>query len=168
MPLHRIPILGLNTKPDSSGNVFPEPYSVKATNKLWRHYAFIFNQSSSRDGLAGMFTVPKGYVDTANLVIVWTTTVTSGVVLWECDYRAVGGDDAESLDQSTPQEAVSQTDNAPTAVNNRLELIIPLTDGNFAPDDDVEFEIFRKQDGSLDTLAAAAILKRSFFQYSDA
>ena len=165
MATHRLPILGFNTKPNDP--VFPEPYTVKATNDVWKHYGFIFPDTGSRDGLSGMFTVPRGYIDTAELVAVWTSIVTSGVLGWEFDYRAVGGDDSESFDQSTPQETILLTDNAPTAANNRLEVITSLTDGNFAIDDDVEFELFRNGSGSLDTLVGAAILKRLFFQYSD-
>lgn len=165
MALHRLPILGVNTKPNDP--VFPEPYTVKATNDNWRHMGFIFPDTGSRDGLSGMFTVPKGYASQANLVIAWTSIITAGVLGWEFDYRAVGGDDAESYDQSTPQETILLTDNAPTSVNNRLVVIGALTDGNFSPDDDVEFELFRNGSGSIDTLVGAAILKRLFFQYSD-
>ena len=167
MALHRRPILGVNTKPDESGEVFPEPYSVKATNKNWKHYGFIFNDGGSRNGLSGMFTVPKGYFDSAELVAVWTSIVTSGVLGWEFDYRAVGGDDSESFDQPTPQETILLTDNAPTSVNNRLVVVTSLTDVNFSIDDDVEFEFFRNVSGSLDTLVGAGILKRLFFQYAD-
>ncbi len=167
MAIHRLPILGVNTKPDESGFVFPEPYSVKATNDKWKHLGFIFNDSGSRDGLSGMFTVPKGYVGTANLVLVWTAIITSGDLGWEFDYRAIGGDDSESFDQSTAQETIILTDTAPTSINLRLEKIASLTDGNFAVDDDVEFEIFRNKASSLDTLVGAGILKRLFFQYSD-
>jgi len=165
MGIHRLPILGVNTKPNDP--VFPEPYSVKATNDNWKHYGFIFPDTGSRDGISGMFTVPKGYVQGANLVIAWTSIITAGVLGWEFDYRAVGGDDAESYDQSTPQETILLTDDAPTSVNNRLVVVGALTDGNFSPDDDVEFELFRNGAGSLDTLVGDGILKRLFFQYSD-
>ena len=165
MPLHRLPILGVNLKPNDP--VFPEPYSVKATNKLWRHYGFIFPDTGSRDGLSGMFTVPKGYIGTADIVLAWTSIVIAGVLGWEFDYRAVGGDDSESYDQATAQETIILTDNAPTSVNNRLVVVGSLTDGNFSPDDDVEFELFRNGAGSIDTLVGAAIAKRLFFQYSD-
>ena len=167
MALHRLPILTANLKPDEGGFVFPEPYSVKATNKNWKHFGFIFEDSGTRDELSGLFTVPKGYVQAAQIVLAWTSIVTAGVLGWEFDYRAVGGDDAESYDQATAQETVLLTDNAPTAANNRLVVLASLTDGNFAADDDVEFGLFRNKSGSLDTLVGAAIMKRLLFQYSD-
>ena len=45
----------------------------------------IFNDSATRDGLHGGFVVPKNYVDSANVIIVWTSTATSKNVEWEFD-----------------------------------------------------------------------------------
>lgn len=168
MATHRIPILGFGTVPDDGGEVFFEPYSIKATNDVWKRLVAIFNDTSSRKGLRGGFTVPKNYVGSANLIIVWTTTATSGDVEWDFDYRAVGGNDTESLDQSGTQESVNSNDTAPSAVHERMEISIALTDGNFASDDEVEFEFFRDGADAGDTMAAAAIVFALFFEYSDA
>lgn len=168
MATKRIPILGFGTIPDASGNVFFEPYSVKATNDVWKRLVGIFNDTATRDGLHGGFAVPKGYVDTANLVIVWTSTATSGDVEWDFDYRAVGGNDTESLDQAGTQESVNANDTAPSAAHERMEISISLTDGNFAVDDEVEFTLFRDGTDGGDTLSAAVILFGLFFEYADA
>jgi hypothetical protein len=168
MATQRPSILGANTVPDSSGDVFQEPYSIKATNDLWEYLVTIFNDSGTRIGLRGQFPVPQGYVDTANLVIVWTSTATSGDVEWDFDYRAVGGNDTESLDQSSAQETVNSNDTAPSAVNERMEISIALTDGNFAAGDTVQFELFRDGTDAGDTMAAAAILHDVYFEYADA
>lgn len=168
MATHRIPILGFGTVPDDSGDVFSEPYSIKATNDVWGHLVFVFNDSGARDGLRGLFHVPKNYVGTANLIIIWTSTATSGDVEWDFDYRAVGGNDTESLDQSGTQQSVNSNDTAPSAVNERMEISIALTDGNFAADDTVQFELFRDGVDAGDTLAAAALLFGLFFEYADA
>lgn len=162
--------MGYNTIPDASGNVFFEPYTIKATNDQWRHGHWIFNDTATRDLLYGLFNVPKNYVGTPLVVIVWTTTATSGNCVWDFDYRAVGGDDLESLDQTGTQEAVTVTDAAPSAANERMEVTIALTAGNFAVDDTVEFLIAR--DGAVgpgtDTIAAAVQLVGLYFQYNDA
>lgn len=168
MATHRIPILGWQTVPDTSGDVFFEPYTVKATNDNWGLMACIFNDSGTRIGLRGVFQVPQDYVGTANLIVVWTSTATAGDVEWDFDYRAVGGNDTESLDQATAQETVNASDTAPSAVNERMEISISLTDGNFAVADTVEFEHFRDGVDAGDTMAAAAILFGLFFEYSDA
>lgn len=168
MATHRIPILGWQATPDSSGNVFFESYDVKATNDVWDRLVAIFNDTATRIGLHGGFTVPKNYVGGAKVIIVWTATATSGDVEWDIDYRAVGGNDAESLDQAGTQESVNNNDTAPGAANRRLECELSLTAGNFAADDEVEFTLFRDGADGGDTMAAAAIVFNVLFEYADA
>lgn len=167
MATHRIPILGWATVPDTSGSVFLEPYTVKATNDVWGRLVAVFNDTATRIGLRGGFTVPKNFVGNAKLIAVWTTTATSGDVEWDCDYRAVGGDDSESLDQAGTQESVNLNDTAPSAAHERMETSITLTSSNFAVDDEVEFEFFRDGSDGGDTIAAAVLLFALLFEYTD-
>jgi putative transposon-encoded protein len=167
MATHRIPILGWSTVPDTSGNVFFEPYTVKATNDVWGRFVVVFNDTSTRLGLRGGFTVPKNYVGGAKFVVVWTSTATSGDVEFDVDYRAVGGDDTESLDQTSNQESLNQNDTAPSAANERMEVSLTATAGNFAVDDEVEFELFRDGTDGGDTIAAAVMLFAVLFEYTD-
>ena len=168
MATKRIPILGFGTIPDNSGDVFIEKYDIKATNDVWDRLVFVFNDTASRIGLHGGFAVPKDYVGTAKIVIVWTSTATSGDVEWDFDYRAVGGNDLESLDQSGTQETVNSNDTAPSAAHERMEFSLTLTSGNLAIDDDVEFTLFRDGTDAGDTMAASALLFSLFFEYADA
>ncbi len=167
MAVHRMSIFG-SLVPDASGSCFWEPATIKATNDVWQHLVAIFNDTATRIGFYGSFTVPKNYVGTAKLAIAWTATATSGDVEWDCDYRAVGGDDAESLDQAGTQESVNLNDTAPSAVNERMECLITLTAANFAVDDLVEFYLCRDGTDGGDTMAAAAILHDVLFEYTDA
>ena len=69
MATHRIPILGTGTVPDTSGDVFQEPYTIKATNDVWGRLVWIFNDTEGagsptdgiRIGLEGGFTVGRCY-----------------------------------------------------------------------------------------------------------
>jgi hypothetical protein len=164
----RIPILGPNTVPDADGDVFFEPYSIKATNDIWDYMVVIFNDSGARDGLRGAFDVPQDYVGTAKIIVVWTSTATSGDVEWDFDYRCVGGNDIESLDQTGTQESVNQNDTAPSAAHERMEAQLTLTAGNFAAGDTCQFELFRDGTDGGDTMSAAAIVHMILFEYSDA
>ncbi len=164
----RVPIIGWPSIPDGSGDVFFEPYSVKATNDVWDRLVAIFNDVNARIGLRGGFTVPKDYVGSAKIIVVWTSTAISGDVEWDFDYRAVGGDDTESLDQAGTQESVNINDTAPSAIHERMEAALTLTAGNIAADDEVEFEFFRDGADAGDTMAAAAIVFALLFEYSDA
>lgn len=168
MATHRIPILGIGTIPNPGVNdVFLEPYSVKATNDVWDRLIVVFNDTSTRIGLTGGFTVPKNYVGNAKFIVVWTSTATSGDVEWDIDYRAVSGDDSESLDQTSNQESLNNNDTAPGAAHRRMECTLTATAGNFAVDDEVEFELFRDGTDGGDTIAAAVMLFTLLFEYTD-
>jgi len=164
---HRVSMLGFQLVPNDD-EVYFESYDVTATNDVWDALVLIFEDGSTRTGVAGIFTVPQNYVDTANLVIVWSSTATSGDVEWDLDYRAVGGNDTESLDQSGTQEAVNTNDTAPSATNERMEITIALTDGNLAAGDVVLFELFRDKTDAGDTMAADAYVIEVYFEYNDA
>ena len=128
-----------------------------------------FNDSSTRDGASAGFQVPQNYVGTANLIIEWTAPVaTSGDVEWDFEYRAVGGNDTESLDQTGNQESVNSNDTAPSAINGKMSFSISLTDGNFAAGDDVSFTLFRDGVDAGDTMSDDAILFDLLFEYADA
>lgn len=170
MATHRIPILGWPTKPDASGDVFFEPASVKGTNDFFDALVLVFNDSSADDELFGRFTVPQNYVDTANLVILWTSTATSGDVEWGFAARAIGGNDAESLDQASADESLlsGNNDTAPGTTDERMEFTIALTDAKYAAGDLVQFIFSREGADGGDTLAAAVRVFALFFEYNDA
>lgn len=166
MATHRIPILGFNTMPDTSGNVYFDSYPNLATNDLWDHGHWCFANPSADLHLHGVFAVPQNYVGTAKIIVVWTSTVTSGNFGIEFAYRAVGGDDSESLDQNSAQETVNDTDVAPGATDRRMEKSLSLTSANLAAGDTVEFRFTR--DDSADSLAGIVQLVQLLFEYADA
>lgn len=168
MATQRVPIFGHATRPDTSGNVYQTPLDAVATNDRWDHLVWVFADTATKDSLFGTFHVPQSYTDTANLVIEWTANATSNDVEWDFAYRAVGGNDTESLDQSGDQQAVNSNDTAPSAAFERLELSIALTDGNFAAGDIVQFELSRDGVDAGDTMAADALLFGAYFEYADA
>lgn len=167
MTTFNLSILNHAARPDASGNAFVEPYSVKATNDLFDDSVLIFNDSGTRIGFKGKFQVPLNYVGTALIRPIWTSTAVAGNIVWDFDYRAIGGDDAESMDQATSQESVTVTDAAPTAVHNRLSPTLTLTSANITAGDTVEFYFVRDGTDVADTMAAAGILFDLMFSYSD-
>jgi len=168
MATHRIGILGWNTAPDAGGQVFFEAYNVKATNDIFRHLALIFNNSGATNGIYGAFVVPANYVGSPVFKLYWTSTAITGNIKMDLDYRAIGGNDTESLDQATFQENLTVTDTAPSAVNERMEATMAATAGNFAADDIVEFFLTRESGNAADTMAAAVQIHGFTFEYSDA
>lgn len=168
MATHRIPIMGFSTVPDTSGNAFFEPYDVKATNDVWDYLVAVYNDTATRIGIHGKFDVPQNYVGTAKIIVHWTTTATSGDVEWDFDYRAIGGDDTESLDQAGTQESVNLNDTAPSAANERMTCTLNLTSSNIAAGDTVQFTLFRDGTDGGDTIAAAVTVHDVLFEYADA
>ncbi len=172
MPTLRIPIHGFGMAMDTSSNVFLESFAsaLKATNGVFPRNVLVYNPSSTRDGSFGGFTVPKNYSGATTdpkIIVVWSTVNTSGDVEWDFDYRAIGGDDSESLDQVGTQETVNQNDTAPSASWEKMEASLTLTRGNFAVDDEVQFGLYRDQTDAGDTLAVAALVWSAHFEYDD-
>lgn len=169
----RLPILNWATAPDITGDCYPETFDILATNDVWKRFVFRFGannaaQPTVKGGIFGGFAVPKSYVSAANLIIVWTSTITSGDVVWSFDYRTVGGDDTTSLDQSGTEQSATVADTAPGAALRRMVATIDLTDANFSPDEEVEFLLARDGTAGGDTLAGSAILFNALFEYQDA
>jgi len=164
MSTFRIPILGFATKPDDSGEVFFEPAAVKGTNDFFDQLALIFNDTSTKDSIYGVFQVPQNYVGTPKFVVDWSSTATTGNAIFDLDYRAVAI--GESMDQATAQEALTVTDAAPGTTDLLQEALMAATAGNFAAGDMVPFLLSR--DGvSADTIAAALSVYGLYFEYTD-
>ncbi len=171
MATHRVSLLGPHTLPDDSGDVFWEPAQVKTTNDFFKHGNWILNNSGNDDELFGVLSgdVPQNYVGNASLIIVWTTTATSGDVEFGFAYRAVGGNDAESLDQSSAQESLltGNNDTAPNLVNERMEFSIALTSSNLAPGDTFQWIFSREGADAGDTMSAALRIIDIQLEYDD-
>lgn len=171
MATHRIAVQG-TLRPDTDECAW-FPYNVLATNDQWQYNVLCFGDigdaSQPSTGLIayGTFSIPENYASGALFRIVWNTTKTTGNVVWDVDYRAVGGDDSESLDQTGTQEAVSVTDSAASAAHERLNVTVSVTDGNFTAGDTVQFLLRRDGADASDTLAGVAILHGLYFEYSD-
>lgn len=158
---------------DATGDAFFEPYSILATNDLFRHLILRCGANNAaaptvKAGVYGKFHVPNDYNTggTVTCEVYWTTTLTTGDVVWDLDYRAIGGDDTESLDQATFQEALTVTDTAPSAVNERQLATMTFTASNLAVGDTVEFFFGRDGAAGGDTLAGSALVHEVIFKYT--
>lgn len=167
MATKRVPIVGWASKPDASGNVFFTPYSTVATNDHWDGLIAVYKDASGNIAIHGRFAVPHDYVGSAKAIVVWTSTATSGAIVWTFEYRAVGGNDTTSLDQATAAESVNGTPTAPGAAHRRMETALTLTAGNLAADNTVEFIFWRLSGSGSDTMAADGLLFELLFEYVD-
>ncbi len=167
MATHRMNLLGGLAAPDVSGNVFPQGTTVKLTNDLWKGLAIVFNDTATKDGFAFEFEVPKEFVSGMKLVVKWATSVTSGNVEWEADYRAIAA--AETIDPTTWQTTVASGAVAvPGTAWLLKETTLTLTDGDFAVDDKVFGHLSRKGSSGNDTAAAAVLMIGLELEFADA
>ncbi len=162
-----VALLNAFTQPDTSGNSWFQPYSITAVNDNFNHMVAVASSTAAKTGFYGTFHVPVDYTGAPEVKIYWTAPITTGDTVFDFDYRAIGGDDTESLDQATFQESVTATDTAPSAVDERNIVTLPLTAGNFAAGDTVEFYLARDGADVADTLASDTIITDAVFQYSN-
>lgn len=173
MALHRIPILGFATRPDGTGEAFFEPEDVNfGSSDLAKQFVLALGaglaaQPTVKHGVYGAFRVPKNYVGTAKLIIEWSATLTTGNVVFDFDYNAVGGNDAESLDPAAWQESVTVTDAAPATARRKLSAEVSLTSANLAIDDLVQFFFGRDGVDGSDTMAGRAYVFAVLLEYAD-
>lgn len=165
----RLSLFNWATVPDDSGNVWWIRLDSASTNLVWKHGIWRFKDTSTRIGLYGSVDIPPNYnpAGTTSLIVVPTSIATLGAMVWDLDYRAVGGHDTESLDQSGNQESVSVTVAAPGGPWRRLEGSVALTAANIAPNDTLEFGLFRDGSDATDNLPGDVFLSRAFLQYTD-
>ena len=160
------PVFNAFTSPDTSGNAIVEPYTISAVNDVFAHFTYVASSTTAKVGFSTAFHIePDFNGTTASVVIYFSCPVTTGNIVWDVDYRAIGGDDTESLDQTTFQESVTATKACGSAVNERQTVYMALTASNFAADDTVEMSVSRDGADANDTGVAGAMIHDVVFQY---
>jgi len=165
MAIHELPILITGSIPDTSSDVFSEPYSIKDTSAVIDPLVYIFNDSGTKIGLRGLFQVPQNFVGTAKINVYWNANATTGATVFDLSYltRTTGEDMGAAATSTT--DTVTTTTNA-TAFNLNKSTMT-LTSSNFAAGDLVPFELFRDGVNASDTLAAPVIMFFATFEYAD-
>lgn len=162
MATHRMPV---QLSVPGSSDVFFDSSVNRDSNDRFAHELIVFRDTATKIGIGGQFVVPKNYVGTPKIILIWRANATTGNVVWDFDYRAIAN--AESLDPSTDQEAATVTTGTSATAHNRQESAIALTAANLAADDIVLFNLSR--DGAAsDTMAADALVEEVLFEWADA
>lgn len=158
---------------DATGDAYFEPYTILATNDKFGNLIGRFGASNVaaptvKAGFFGTITVPNDYSSsgTVSVVVVWSATLTSGDVVFNFDYRSVGGNDTTSLDQATYQESLNVTDTAPGAANRRLTALMTVTAANITAGDTLEFYMSRDGVAAGDTMAGSAMIFDVYLSYT--
>ncbi len=153
---------GANLIPDSSGNVFMEPYTILSGTAFFAYNIMAFADTSTSDCAFTRFNVPINYTTGATTWIIdWTTTATSGNAIWTLDYRDVS---TATLAATTSQESLTVTTAASGTASARTQSTMTATASNFSAGDIIQIRFCRNGAGS-DTIAATLAIHDVRFSY---
>lgn len=166
MATRRIPILGGDAIPDTTGDVYIVPGTVAHANfTTIDPMVVVFDNGAAIGALDFAFEVPKEFVGSPVLGWKWTQPTGTGDVKWESLYNASG--DGEASSGALGDEVTPTVVTAPTA-ENWLETTHTIT-ATLAIDDYVRVRLRRDPADAGDTLAQLVIVPVAsiFFQFSD-
>lgn len=165
MAEHRVSAAGWQFKPDSTGSVFFEPYSVKASNDRWDYMVGVFEEHDSNVSAQGKRDIPQNISSGGTFDIEWTASKAGGNVVWGVAYRVVG--DSESFDQTGDQSAFSSSEvSAPSSADNRITTSIGLTSSELTAGSALQWELSRQTADSA--LTGPVTLHGAYLRYDDA
>ena len=171
MTQFRLPILNWSTRPDDSGDSYFEPYDILATNDIVRRMILRMGRNNAaepsvKSGVYGSFVVPRNYLQTPDPVVIvdWTSTVSSGNVVFQFEFAIAAGDDA-GLDPAGWSSVYRVTQNVGGA-NWRKTAGIAISPGNwFSVDTLVNFYFTRLGTDAADNKPGSALVFDLAFQY---
>lgn len=172
--LDRLHLGAMANPSDSTDPPIWQPATVLSTNDVFKEGEWIFGANNAaapttKISIYGGFRVPVNYVGSPVIIVEWTATIITGDVVWDFDYRGVGGNDTTSLDQATFEESVTVTDTAPGATDRRMEVnITGITASFLTAGEWCQFAFSRDGADAADTMAGSARLRNLSFQYADA
>ncbi|MEW5917470.1 MAG: hypothetical protein AB1762_13750 [Gemmatimonadota bacterium] len=179
MPTFELDRLHLGAISDPTNTTDPAiwvPSSAYLTNDRWPSGIWVFGalapttQPTVRITIfLPWFRVPDNYSAAStdpSIVIYHSSTITSGNRVWDVDYRAVGGDDAESLDQTGQTEPLSITDAAPTAAHNLLETSVAMARAGIAAGDIIQASVSLDGVDAADTIQGLSYIANVAFRYT--
>ncbi len=173
MAIHRQPIMGFSTIPDSTGECFLSPLSVEMAlgTGLMKSLAMVLKDPSADTGFYGSFTVPQNYVNTANIVVVGIFDGTTGTTTVSFQFNYIDRADNETL-EATWDETVSF--DSPTTSGYTTEDYVEvsaaaLTDANFTAGHQVFFYHIRDQSAEVSGgFVGDFHVTGLYFEYNDA
>ncbi len=167
MATHRVPMLGFQTMPDSSGSVWFEPTSVDLSNESFSYIVLKYEESPSDITCYGAFNIPQNYASGGSAVVVWNCNPTTGDADFGLRWRSVGGSaGALSLVQAIQGSATS-LDVAPSSASGRVETKITITAADISAGSTLQFGVSRATTGTDAAVAGPIYVHGVLFEYED-
>lgn len=153
--------------PDSSGNTFLEPASIKQTNDRYNSVRILEKDSSTKTGIGLTFIVPSDFVSSPSIGIVWGSNATSGNnVVFDCDYTC-GSLSGTTLDPSADEENLTVTTADSTTSQMSVISEMAITAANIGASQLFQCNISRDGANGSDTLASDIYIVAIYFKYNN-
>lgn len=144
-----------------------QPAQVNAPAGTYGGMVYIASSTSAKTGFYGTIDIPDNFASSsAQIKVNWTATSTaSGNVVFDFDYRCVGGDNTTSLYSATFQESTTTTVANPTTGGFRKNTTLNINAGYYcSAGDTMEFFLARDgadgaDTGNVDTEIYNAVIK---------
>lgn len=145
------------------GAVSMQSYQDFATNDVWGGNILVFGDTALKEEAHSFVGIPQEFPTTPTTVSFlpeWTCVPTTGNFQIDIDYRIVGGDGTESMDQTGTQEAITISDAAPSVAHRKMRPSLAATASNFNSSSEKILECKIARDGVTETssIAASALL----------
>ena len=169
MATQEIPILGMNTAPDSSGDVFFEPLETAltlTTAAFGTLLGLTMEFPTGADiGIFGKFTIPQNYSGSPVLVIRGIVTDVDSVLAF--GFQQVSRADNETIEVAFEAEDLAEATPSGHSLEDMYEETITITPtAAYVAGDEVFYFFFRDED--QDDSTGDFILTGLFLQYADA
>jgi hypothetical protein len=158
-------VFGALQLPDTSGNVWAEPAALTQTNDRYPQLLWRYKDTGTKISVGFRFIVPNDYVGSPVFGLVWTSTATSGDVVWDLDYSCAAR--TASLDPSADEEALTVTSTAPGSSQTGVSPTVSATAANLSAGQVIQGSLSRDGASGSDTMAADAVLYGFYFQYAN-
>lgn len=167
MATHEINLLNAHVSP-FDGNSWFAPYKTLNSGSTQDPMVLVMDQGAV-SYVQGAILIPKNYVGTPFLVVVWTSETTTNTVDFKFRHRTIDGSDSELLDIATSpdeREDVGINNGGPSAASEKMVYTDALTSTDLTAGELMYFEFER--DGATDDKAAEISVWGLYFRYNDA
>lgn len=140
------------TTPDSnctsSACSWVQPSIINAPASIYGGMVYIASSTTAKTGFYSLVHIPSNFASsTSQVSINWTATSTSNSVVFDFDYRCVGGNNTTSLYQTSWQESTTTTVANPSTAGYRKTTTFNLNTGYWCSADD-SMELYITRDGA--------------------
>lgn len=155
------------TTPDTGGNSWIQSSTINGSASVLGSMVYIASSTTAKTGFFGTQYIPDNFASSsAQVVIDWTATSTSNAVVWNFDYRCVGGTNTTSLYGTTYQESKTVTSNNPSTAGFKITSNMDINAGYYcSAGNTMQYYLYRDGTNGADTSTVDAEIYNAVIKY---